>query len=215
MEEAWFDKFSKHLNVVFTEEDFKIYSIMVKKELPIYKKYLKKSAKLLDLGCGLGCMAVPLSKLGYKIIGIDNDAKVIEAAKKNGKNFGGKIEFMLMNIFDIDKNFGKNSFDACIHGGLLEHFSKKDIRKLVDKQLFVAPLIICSMPVRTDRTLKHYKVKKRGNKDVCVDVIKRNLWTKNQWINDVLKDYNIVESKTSKCNPKIGSFDEFLLVIKR
>jgi len=215
MEETWFDKFENHLNVIFTEEDFKIYSEMIKEELPIYKKYLKEGARILDLGCGLGCTSVPLSREGYEVTGIDNDPKVVEAAKQNGKNFGGKIEFRLMDIFDIDREFEKDSFNACIHGGLLEHLSKEQIRDLIDKQIFVAPLVICSMPVRTEATLEHYKVKKVGNKEICADSIERNLWTKEQWINDILKGYNVTESKISRYNPKIGSFDELLLVIKR
>lgn len=215
MKETWFDKFRKRGNVIFTEEDFRIYSRMIKGELPIYKKYLKQGAKLLDCGCGLGCCSVPLSKEGFEIVGIDNDPKVIEAAKQNGKNFGGKIEFRLIDIFDVDKEFGKDSFDACIHGGVLEHFSKEQIRELVDKQLFVAPLIICSMPVRTEATLKHYKIKKIGEKEICVDGTERNLWTKEQWINDVLGGYNIVESKMTRAIPKIGNFDELFLAIKR
>lgn len=215
MKGGWFDKFKNNLDVIFTEEDFKSYSEMVKKELLSCKRYLNPGAKILDLGCGLGCTSVPLSREGYEVIGIDNDPQVIESAKQNGKNFGGKIDFKLMDIFNIDKEFGKDSFDACIHGGVVEHFSEKKIRKLVDKQLFVAPLIICSMPVRTEATLKHYKVKKSGKKEVCIDGIERNLWTGERWVNDILEGYNIAESKVSRCHPKIGNFDELLLVIKR
>ncbi|UCD92124.1 MAG: class I SAM-dependent methyltransferase [Methanobacteriota archaeon] len=215
MEETWFDKFAKVHNVVFTEEDFRVYSEMVKEGLPTYRKYLKEGARILDAGCGMGCTSVPLSREGYDIVGIDNDPRVIEASKQNGQNFGGKIEFRVMDVFDIDREFGKDSFDACIHGGVLEHLSKAQIRELVDKQLYVAPLIICSVVVRTERTLEHYQIKKEGGKEICIDGIERNLWTKEQWLVDILNGYNIVESEVTRSHPKIGNFDELLLVIKR
>lgn len=215
MAETWFDKLGKSVNVVFTEEDFRDYSEMIKEGLPVYRKYLVEGARILELGCGLGCGSVPLSNEGFRVVAIDNDPQVVEVAIQNGKNFGGTIEFRLMNVFDIDEEFAEDSFDACTHGGLLEHFSKEGIRLLVDKQFHVAPLIICSMPVRTDRTLEHYKVKEVENKEICIDGIKRNLWTQEQWLNDVLEGYDVAESRITRCSPKIGDFDELFLVLNR
>ncbi len=215
MDEKWFDKFEESLNVLFTEQDFLTYSNIVKKDLRLYSRYLKAGSKVLYLGCGLGCTAIPLSKEGFKVVGIDNDLRVIEAAKYNGKKYGKDIEFKLLDVFDIDKKFKKDSFDACISGGLLEHFSKDQIKILITKQFLISPLIVCSMPVRTKATLTHYRVRRLGNKEVCCDSIKRNLWTKAKWIEDILRGYNIVESKVIKADSKIGNFDELFLVIRR
>ena len=52
------------------------------KDLKYYKKYLPKGSKILELGCGLGFKAVPLSSLGYELVGIDSDKRVVESAKK-------------------------------------------------------------------------------------------------------------------------------------
>jgi 2-polyprenyl-3-methyl-5-hydroxy-6-metoxy-1,4-benzoquinol methylase len=213
--ESWYEKFSEHHNVVFTEADFEEYSKMIEVDLPLFRKYLRDGARILDVGCGLGCGSVPLSAKGYRVVGIDNDPLVIEAAKQNGKNFGGMIEFRLMDAFDIDEEFEKDSFDACIQGGLLEHFSRELIRALVDKQLHVAPLVFSYMPVRTERTLKHYKVEETENGEVCVDGISRNLWTEEEWLEEVLSDYNVLESKTSRAIPQIGGFDELLIILGR
>jgi SAM-dependent methyltransferase len=215
MEESWFESFGDSMNVIFTSEDFDAYHEMVKEELPVYEKYLVKGDNILDLGCGLGCTSVPLSKEGYEVVGIDNDPRVIRAAKENGRNFGNKIRFRLMDVFDIDAEFRKGSFEACIHGGLLEHFPKNRIRALMNKQLLVAPLIICSVPVKTPATLAHYGIEEEENRETGKDGVKRNLWTKEEWMSDVLKGYNIVESGISRCHPIIGSFDELHLVIKK
>ena len=212
----WYKAFQDNMNPVFTEEDFNKYKAGVKASIGVYKKYLKKGAKVLDLGCGLGCTAVPLSNFGFKIVGIDNDKKVVEAARQNAKNFGKDVEIKEADVFDIDKIFGKDSFDACISGGVLEHFDKEKIRKLVEKQLFIAPIVIASMPVKTKATLKIYKVKEdeaEGHVDNAG--IYRNFWDEDTWINDVLKGFNIVEHFIEKADPAIGDFEEIFVVIKR
>jgi len=216
VKDTWYEAFRKNMNTVFTKEDFEKYKSGVEVSLDFYKKYLKDGSKILDLGCGLGCTSVPLSTFGFKIVGIDNDKKVVEAAKQNAQKFGGNIEIQFGDIFEIDKMFGKDSFDACISGGLLEHFDKEKIKKLVKKQLFVAPLVFASMPVKTEATLKAYGIKKgeaEGNIDE--EGIYRNFWDEDTWVNDVLKEFNVVEHFIEKADPAIGGFEEIMIVIKR
>jgi len=211
----WFEKLRNHLNVIFTEEDFRIYSEMVEQVLPIYRKHLKDGARILDVGCGLGCSSIPLSTRGYEVVGIDNDPRVIRAARQNGKKFGGRIQFKLMDAFDIDERFDQDSFDACMHGGLLEHFPEDQIRVLIDKQLRIAPLIFCSVPVRTERTMRHYGIREVDGRQVCVDGIQRNLWTADEWMKDILMGYRIIHHEMSSAIPQIGDFDELGFIIGR
>ena len=124
---SWFEAFSKSVNVIFTEEDFENYLAVTRSSLDFYKKHLGEGAKILELGCGLGVGPIPLSTFGYDITGIDNDMKVVEAATKNAKKFGKNIKIIHGDIFDIDKMFGPDSFDVCMSGGLLEHFSESQI----------------------------------------------------------------------------------------
>jgi len=208
----WFEAFKKGMNVYFTKKDFKKYKSMIKKELKLYKKYLKPGAKILDIGCGLGCTAVPLSTYGYKVTGIDNDKKVIEAAKKNAKKFGKNIKIIYGDIFNIDKLFNKDSFDACISGGVLEHFPKNKIRNIVNKQLYLAPIVIASMPIATEDVKKEYKDYK---KKICKDGIYRNLWKPDYWIKNILNGYNILEYSIGKASKAIGGFDEIIVIIGR
>ena len=210
-----FTQFDKNPNIIFTKTDFDNYKNILIRDLPFYKKYLKKSAKILDAGCGSGVTSIPLSTFGYKIIGIDHDKKVIGAAAENGKKFGKDIKFELMDIFEIDKEFSNDSFDVCISRGVLEHFSKDKIRDIIDKELFLAPIVIVSFSVRTKRTLKHYDVKYVRGKEVCCDNIHRNLWSEYQWKEDLLEVYEIEESFINKCSSLIGNFDEMFVVIKR
>ena len=214
-DKTWYEALSEHMNPVFTKEDFNNYRDFVLEELKHYRRYLKPGARVLDLGCGLGCTAVPLSSLGYRVVGIDNDLKVVEAAKQNAKNFGKDIEIIKGDIFELDKIFGKDSFDACISGGVLEHFKKNEIRKLVELQLKVAPLVIASMPVKTERTMKHYGITEKTALNNISDGIYRNFWSEDEWVNDVLKGFNIAEHLVARVNPVIGDFDEVFILITK
>lgn len=209
---SWFEAFQREMKVHFSEEDFDKYRNWVEAELLVYKEFLPEEGRILDVGCGLGCMAVPLSALGYEVTGIDNDEKVVEAASHNAKRFGGKIKIVYGDVFEIDKKFGKDSFDACISGGVLEHFPKEQIRRLVDKQLFVSPVVIASMPIAVGDVKSKYK---DYEKRICKDGIYRNLWTADYWVNNVFKGYNILKKQVDKADESIGGFDEILIVIGR
>lgn len=212
----WFKAFSEWMNPVFTKEDFKAYKEMAVKDLEVHGKYIKKGNRILDLGCGIACTAVSLSSLGYKMVGIDNERKVVEAARQNAKNFGGDIEIIEGDIFNLDKIFKPNSFNACISGGLLEHFDKDDIRKLVKLQLKLAPVVLADMPVKTKATIKHYGfTEKNAVGNVAPNGIYRNFWSEKEWINDIFKGFNIVEHLVKRIHPSIGNFDELFVVIKR
>jgi len=210
---SWFEAFGKAMNVVFTKNDFLNYREMVKNELKLYKKYLKKGAKVLDIGCGLGCEAVPLSGFGYKVVGIDNDRKVVESARKNANKFGKKIKIVYGDIFKIDKIFGKDSFDACISGGVLEHFPERQVRQIVRKQLYVAPLVIASIPLPSKKNMRsEYK---DYRKRIFKDGIYRNFWSVNYMLNNIFKGFNIIDYKIQKAHKSIGNFKAFVIIISR
>ncbi len=214
-EKDWFKVFKKHSNVIFTKEQYKGYNKATKNHIKIYKKYLKPKARLLDCGCGLGANSIPLSKYGYKILGIDNNKHVIKHARINNCKFNGKVKFRVMDIFKIDKYFKKDSFDVCIHGGVIEHFTKKQIPLILKEQLKVAPLIIFFFPISSKKTLSFYGVKRPNANNIYFDGVYRNLWEPGYWLNNVLKGFNIVEYKISKSHPVIYNVDEMMVVIKR
>ncbi|MFH1063658.1 MAG: class I SAM-dependent methyltransferase [Candidatus Woesearchaeota archaeon] len=212
-EQSWFDGFNMHMNTTFTHTDFRNYMDMVMDELPIIERHVPHGGRILDVGCGLGCEAVPLSALGYNVTGIDNDPKVVDAVQENARNFGKKINIIYGDIFNIDTRFGRDDFDACISGGVLEHFPKEMIREVVDKQLSVAPIMIASMPFAKHPDVhKEYKDYVRR---ICHDGMYRNLWTETYWIKDILKGYNILEHSIQKMHSSLGDFDLLYVVVGR
>lgn len=202
---TWFEEFSSGMNVVFTKKDFDRYFSFVKRDIAFFRKYLKKGSKILDAGCGLGCTAIPLSLFGYKVTGIEIENKVLECAKINAEKFGkkGNVKILKGDLYEIDRIFKKDSFDAVIHGGTIEHFPEKDISKLLMKQLKVAPLVIGNVPVFGKNERKKWD---RG--------IYMNKWTTEYWLK-VLKDFSVVEHRKDNANKTISGLDEFTFVIKR
>lgn len=202
-EKTWFEAFSNSMNVIFTDEDFQNYLADAKSCIGFYREYLGENTRILDLGCGLGTGCIPLSTFGYRITGIDNDDKVVEAARKNAERFGRNVQIIHGDVFDIDKIFGPDSFEACLSGGLLEHFSEEQIQKLIRKQLFVAPKLVAYMPIASHPGEK-------WNDDIY-----RNLWSEEYWIDEILKEFNVIQHSVARASEAIGGFLELEVVIAR
>jgi 2-polyprenyl-3-methyl-5-hydroxy-6-metoxy-1,4-benzoquinol methylase len=100
-------------------------------ERKLFKKYLKKKGKVLDLGCGAGRVAIPLAKMGFEVIGIDNNQKMIDTAnalkrKNNVKN----VKFIHVDASRM--KFKKESFDYVLTmENSLEHIPGKKKREEV------------------------------------------------------------------------------------
>jgi 2-polyprenyl-3-methyl-5-hydroxy-6-metoxy-1,4-benzoquinol methylase len=209
----WYTKLSKLMNPVFSKEQFKQYIKRHRKKLPFYKKFIK-GRKILDIGCGFGYSSVSLSYLGYDVVALDKDGEVINIIKKNAKNFGKNMKIVKGDLFEIDKIFKPDSFDASISGGLLEHFNIRDIRRIVKKQLLFAPIVIADMPICSKKSyLKKYY--RNFSKRICKDGIYRNLWSEDYWVKHVLQDFNVIYSKVSRSSKHTGRFEKLTLVISR
>ena len=80
----------------------------------ISQLFPKGNAKILDLGCGAGHMAIKLVEKGFRVTGIDNSDSMLsianEASAKIKQEYLGKVEFVQSDI--IDNKVTKSSYDV-------------------------------------------------------------------------------------------------------
>jgi SAM-dependent methyltransferase len=80
-------------------------------EFLIKKLKLSSSMKILDLACGNGRHATRLAKLGHSVVGLDTNKDMIEIAKKEAKQTGVNVKWMLK---DMRKISYKEEFDRVL-----------------------------------------------------------------------------------------------------
>ncbi len=114
----------------------------LKREAPFFQgilsKLQKKDARILDVSCGTGDHMVMLAKWGFTGKGIDISEQNVEQARllARNNNCNEKIDFVLGDILDLEKNFSNEKFDFifCI-GNTLSIFDKDERRNIVNQML--------------------------------------------------------------------------------
>lgn len=105
-----------------------------------------KKGTLLDLGCGQGRDAIPISRMGYKVTGVDNSRVGIEQMNRIASKEKLALKGIVGDIFAFEdfRNFDIVLLDSMFH------FNKKDkkretdfIKELIDKIKNEAFIIFC------------------------------------------------------------------------
>ncbi len=99
----------------------------------VLRQQLKKSASVLDLGCGAYSPLSNIPKTFYSV-GVDIFDASIKASKKQQIHDAYKK----CNLLNIDKYFKSKSFDTVVILDVVEHFTKKDALCLLAKAEEVA-----------------------------------------------------------------------------
>ncbi|UFJ42406.1 methyltransferase domain-containing protein [Brevibacillus humidisoli] len=75
---------------------------------------LPQGARILDLGCGQGRIAVPLAQAGYTVTGYDGSGVLLKAAREYAAAAGTEVTFVEGDMRQLDF---EGSFDAVINLG--------------------------------------------------------------------------------------------------
>jgi len=116
-------KFAKYFDVLI-KKDYRLEAIFLD---TIFKKFGKVN-KIIDLGCGTGNHALSLTKMGYKVVGIDFDEGMIQVASEKSKKNNLNINFLKQDIRDLHI---EEKFDAAISmwAAFQEVVEYEDIKK--------------------------------------------------------------------------------------
>jgi SAM-dependent methyltransferase/uncharacterized protein YbaR (Trm112 family) len=114
--------------IVYTSGNFYKY---IEKKLPRYpipEIRLPKGngERLLDVGCNWGRWSIAAAQKGYQPVGIDPSLRAVQAAKRVSKQLGVKTDFVVGDARCLP--FADNSFDVGYSFGVLQHFSKDNVR---------------------------------------------------------------------------------------
>jgi len=119
-------------------------------------------ASILELGCGMGNLAIPLTCAGYQVVGIDISATAIEVATQRNLVAGGRASFRIGNVTSIEAYRDTEAFD-CILDGLCWHcIIGQDrnallgfVRKALKPKGCFLVITMCGNP-RSSRLLAHF-----------------------------------------------------------
>lgn len=96
-------------------------------EVFIYKflKLVKKSGKVLDIGCGSGKDLRKIQERGFQTCGIDTSEKMLSIARKKSPN----TKFFKMDAIYLD--FPNSYFDGALSLYVLDHFPTDMFKKTI------------------------------------------------------------------------------------
>ncbi|MFC1940389.1 class I SAM-dependent DNA methyltransferase [Chloroflexota bacterium] len=103
-----FDKYAEYYDLIYQDKDYEKECDFIE---DIFAQHSAKQIKsVLDVGCGTGGHAIPLSKRGYKVTGIDSSAGMIKRAKEKSKS-ASNPDFKVMDLLKLNLD---DKFDVCI-----------------------------------------------------------------------------------------------------
>ncbi len=158
MSQELYEEFHKNTTMatkILKETDFGMVH-----HLPIYKKYITKGNKILDVGCGGAPMSLYFASKGMNVKGIDLSTQAIRENKKAKKYFGfDNLEFACENFMDYSDD---SIYDVVMLTEVLEHIpDDKGSLKKINKLLKDNGYLLMSVPSINAPLHKKY-VKKYG-----------------------------------------------------
>ena len=77
-------QYANQYDLLYGDKDYQAECDLLEK---VFQRYAKDSIKtILDLGCGTGSHAIPLTNRGYKVVGVDRSADMLSHAREKTKS---------------------------------------------------------------------------------------------------------------------------------
>ncbi len=139
--------------MTFYKELSKYYDIVFKTgkhQMALITSLMKEGGRILDIGSGTGTYTIPLAKLGYQMVALDNDQDMIGKLRQKSDALNLKIESFARDMLGLD-DLIEDEYDGilCIGNTLphlkslteVESFLKIVYDKLADGGVFIIQTI--------------------------------------------------------------------------
>jgi SAM-dependent methyltransferase len=169
-------------------------------------RHVPLGSNVLELGCGPGRHALGSATLGYRVVGIDRDPRIVEQANANAATVAPEcdVHFLSGDMFNLPAVAPIGTFQAITHGGVMEHLdSAKSIRETLREQLEYAPAIVFDIPFDSAKNRKLF----------ARDDIFRQLWTAEEWVYEVLAGLNVVDHAVD-LHPAANMTDDLIVCLR-
>jgi SAM-dependent methyltransferase len=104
----------------------------------------RASGSVLEVGVGSGAQGAILSRIVARVVSVDNDLRILDAARPNLQRFGPAVSMIAGDAFSLP--FPDGTFGVSVSQGLMEHFSDAGIAGLIREQLRVCRSVVFSVP---------------------------------------------------------------------
>jgi len=129
---TWENFYKNRLNIDYFNHIKKHYKTFIKE----IENSINENSKVLEIGCGIGSITRALNKSAdYHISDKDSDMLKLSQLNTNIDGF----------VYDILEEL-KMRFDVVHSHGVLEHFNKEDVNKIIKNQLKIAKTLIHYVP---------------------------------------------------------------------
>jgi ubiquinone/menaquinone biosynthesis C-methylase UbiE len=120
--DEYFDACSEFWHDVYQRKDATGILIQLRQNVAlnyIDKLSLPKTARILEIGCGAGDMAIALVRRGFAVDAVDHSSKMIELTKRHAKENGveNRIHAAIEDVHEL--TFNNQSFDLIIALGVV------------------------------------------------------------------------------------------------
>jgi SAM-dependent methyltransferase len=143
---SWSDNYTKPVDEAYVHANWDHHKVMFELIEGLARRASPtRPPRILEAGMGLGTMTIALSRLNYRVWGIDWDILEVARAQLLSRRLGGFARYFCMSIADTCL-FQPDSFDLVFSQGTLEHFDPQALEEALRAQLRLAPYVVISVP---------------------------------------------------------------------
>ena len=109
----------------------------------------KKDGKIVEAGCGTGVLSIKLTDIGYDVIAIDNDERMLKLLKRINEEISKRsVQTKQGNIFCLKEQLQDENIDIIFSVGVLEHFKDEEIIDLIKIQISISNYVFIAIPTK-------------------------------------------------------------------